>query len=155
MHRKIQNYKHSRQDWCFCKMQQKELSSNLLSLFHLGLPNHLHSISCSAISWAASLGMQFPFLRCYWILLLDCYPPRNCTDPTKPIRTKKFRSFVLFHFRNRDIFNSHYAFWIPDNGVSVECSSWIKPQTELLFFVPFSLCINIGVHGVRLARWIP
>lgn len=44
---------------------------------------------------------------------------------------------------------------VPENGVSVEISCWIKPEVDSLFPVAFPMSVDIGLHCVRLTTSIP
>lgn len=65
---------------------------------------------------------------------------------------KKLQANIINSYSAINIRNLHDLLSIPDNGVSVKCSSWVEPQMELLFFVAFALRVNIGMNCVRLAR---
>lgn len=47
--------------------------------------------------------------------------------------------------------NIHSVLGIPENRVSVEISSWVKPQIELLLSVSFALCEKVSMNYVRIA----
>jgi hypothetical protein len=44
---------------------------------------------------------------------------------------------------------------VPDDGVSIEVFSWIKPKAVLLFSATFSFGIDVGVQGVWFTRGVP
>lgn len=40
---------------------------------------------------------------------------------------------------------------LPDDGISVEVSCWVKPEIELLFPVSLALSEHIGMYNIRVA----
>lgn len=49
----------------------------------------------------------------------------------------------------------HYASRIPEEGVGVKVSRWIKPEVELLLSIALSLYINIRMYNIRLPTQVP
>ena len=45
--------------------------------------------------------------------------------------------------------------WVPDDGVSIEVFSGIKPKTVLLFSATFSFGIDVCVKGVWFTGGVP
>lgn len=50
---------------------------------------------------------------------------------------------------------SHDICWVPEDRVGVEIFCRIKPEMELLLFVPLALCKHIGVNCDRIRTQIP
>lgn len=48
----------------------------------------------------------------------------------------------------------HNVYGIPEDRISVEISSGVKPEVELLLSVAFSLAVNICVKNVRITTKI-
>ena len=46
----------------------------------------------------------------------------------------------------------HDSLGVPEDGVGVEVSRWVKPQAKLLLPAAFSLTEDIGVKSVWLTR---
>ena len=44
----------------------------------------------------------------------------------------------------------HNALRVPKDGVSVEISSWVEPEIELLLSVSFALAEHIGVKNIGI-----
>lgn len=48
----------------------------------------------------------------------------------------------------------HNALWIPEDGISVEISSGVEPEVELLFSVSLALAKHICVKNVGITAQI-
>ena len=53
------------------------------------------------------------------------------------------------------IYVLHDLLGVPKNRVGVKILGWVEPKIKLLLSLPFSLCVHICVHYVRLSRHIP
>ena len=49
----------------------------------------------------------------------------------------------------------HDSLWVPEDGIGVEISSWIKPEVKLLLPVAFALAKHIGMKNVRITTQVP
>lgn len=48
----------------------------------------------------------------------------------------------------------HDALGVPKDGVSVEGSCWVEPETELLLSLAFAFGVNVGVKSIRVSTKI-